>query len=65
MAERQLTNGTRIENRINAFIYLSDIAKLAIYLYKWVFVFYSLENIDFGLCCIKLLWFFKACIIIF
>ena len=48
MAERQLTNGTRIENRINALIYLSDIAKLAIYLFIWVFVFSSLENINFG-----------------
>ena len=48
MAERQLTKGTRMENRINAFIYLSDIAMLAIYLFIWFFVFYSLENIDFG-----------------
>ena len=30
-----------------AFIYLSDIAMLAIYLFIWFFVFYSLENIDF------------------
>ena len=33
MAERQLTNGTRIENRTTAFIYLSDIAKLVNYLF--------------------------------
>ena len=30
-----------------AFIYLSDIAMLAVYLFIWFFVFYSLENIDF------------------